>query len=293
MARNVTLLALMSLIWGLTWAAVKYGLQVMPPLLLAAARYLLTAMLLLFTVRGDRDAFVDGRAPRTVAVAVLMNAATYGPLFWGMQHVASGLSGLVNLSLTPIMLFGLAAVTGEERPSWRHALALAIGLAGLTALFWRRLGEGGASIAGLIAIVVGTACYCIGSVLARPLVKAVPPLVFTKLQAAIGGSILLLAAIVMEPLPPLSIFVTWQALGALAFLSVLGTIVGFSIYLVLLRDWGTARAGLYAFVSPVVALGAGALLFGESVGTAEMAGSALLIVAAAVAMLKPEAKPSP
>lgn len=283
----------MSLIWGLTWAAVKYGLQVMPPLLLAAARYLLTAMLLLFTVRGDRDAFVDGRAPRTVAVAVLMNAATYGPLFWGMQHVASGLSGLVNLSLTPIMLFGLAAVTGEERPSWRHALALAIGLAGLTALFWRRLGEGGASIAGLIAIVVGTACYCIGSVLARPLVKAVPPLVFTKLQAAIGGSILLLAAIVMEPLPPLSIFVTWQALGALAFLSVLGTIVGFSIYLVLLRDWGTARAGLYAFVSPVVALGAGALLFGESVGTAEMAGSALLIVAAAVAMLKPEAKPSP
>lgn len=287
------MLALMSLIWGLTWAAVKYGLQVMPPLLLAAARYLLTAMLLLFTVRGDRDAFVDGRAPRTVAVAVLMNAATYGPLFWGMQHVASGLSGLVNLSLTPIMLFGLAAVTGEERPSWRHALALAIGLAGLTALFWRRLGEGGASIAGLIAIVVGTACYCIGSVLARPLVKAVPPLVFTKLQAAIGGSILLLAAIVMEPLPPLSIFVTWQALGALAFLSVLGTIVGFSIYLVLLRDWGTARAGLYAFVSPVVALGAGALLFGESVGTAEMAGSALLIVAAAVAMLKPEAKPSP
>jgi len=283
----------MSLIWGLTWAAVKYGLQVMPPLLLAAARYLLTAMLLLFTVRGDRDAFVDGRAPRTVAVAVLMNAATYGPLFWGMQHVASGLSGLVNLSLTPILLFTLAAVTGEERPTWRHALALAIGLFGLVALFWRRLGEGGASIAGLSAILVGTACYCIGSVLARPLVKSIPPLVFTKLQAAIGGSILLLAAIVMEPLPPLSAFVTWQALGGLAFLSVLGTIVGFSIYLVLLRDWGTARVGLYAFVSPIVALGAGALLFGERVGATEMAGSALLIVAAAVALMKPEAKLSP
>jgi drug/metabolite transporter (DMT)-like permease len=291
--RDIALFALMSLIWGLTWAAVKYGLQVMPPLLLAAARYLLTAMLLLFTVRGDREAFVKGRAPRAVAVAVLMNAATYGPLFWGMQHVASGLSGLVNLSLTPIMLFVLAAATGEERPSWRHALALAIGLAGLTALFWRRLGEGSASIAGLIAIVVGTACYCVGSVLARPLVKAVPPLVFTKLQAAIGGSILLLAAIVMEPLPPLSIFVTWQALGGLAFLSILGTIVGFSIYLVLLRDWGTARAGLYAFVSPVVALGAGALLFGESVGMAEIGGAALLIVAAAVALLKPGAKLSP
>ena len=55
-----------------------------------------------------------------------------------------------------------------------------------------------------------------------------------------------------------------QLIAALLAVSLLGTIVGYSIYLRLLRVWGAFRAGLYAFVSPVVALAAGALVLGES-----------------------------
>ncbi|WP_164752978.1 MULTISPECIES: hypothetical protein [Mesorhizobium] len=42
--RNLFFFAVMSLIWGLTWAAIKLGLNDAPPRLLAAARYLLTAL---------------------------------------------------------------------------------------------------------------------------------------------------------------------------------------------------------------------------------------------------------
>ena len=47
-------------------------------------------------------------------------------------------------------------------------LAIAIGCAGLVGLFWTRFGQGGGSAFGLAAIVTGTACYCIGSIVARP-----------------------------------------------------------------------------------------------------------------------------
>lgn len=290
MSRNLAYFAAMSLIWGLTWAAVKFALVEIPPLLLAAVRYLLTATLLIGAGRGAGAAFCDGRAIRTIASALLINTGTYGLLFWGMQHVPSGLSALVNLALTPIMLFALAVATKEERPSWRHAIALAIGCAGLVGLFWTRLGEGNdGSALGLAAIVAGTASYCVGSVIARALVGPVKPLALTLVQAAIGGMALLALSMFFEPLTAgiFSKLVMPAVLGSLLFLSMLGTIVAYTIYLVLLREWGTVRAGLYAFVSPIVALASGALLFGERIGWAEAGGTALLLMAAGAALFRP------
>ena len=140
----------MSLIWGLTWAAIKLRLEVLPPLLLAAVRYLLAAVILLaFSVEDVEAAFAEGRTLRTFASALLINTSTYGLLFWGMQSVPSGLSGLVNLALIPVFLFALAALTGEERPTWRHALAIAIGCAGLMACAGRGLGKAVAALSAL------------------------------------------------------------------------------------------------------------------------------------------------
>jgi drug/metabolite transporter (DMT)-like permease len=288
--RNFVLFAAMSLIWGLTWAAIKVGLGDLPPLLLAAARYLLAAALLAIGVRGAGAAFAEGRARPTIVSALLVNTGTYGLLFWGMQHVPSGLSGLVNLTLIPVLLFALAALTGEERPTWHLAVVLAIGCVGIIGLFWARLGaQSDASGVGLAAIVAATVSYCVGSVVARPLVGPVKPLALTMVQAAIGGAALLGLSLVLEPVSrdTLDAFLTPAAIGSLLFLLLLGTIVAYTIYLVLLREWGTMRAGLYAFVSPIIALGTGAWLFGEAIGWLEIAGAALMLVAAAMALIRP------
>lgn len=291
MVRNLLLFALLSLIWGLTWAAIKFGLADLPPILLAAVRYLLAGALLAIAVRGVGAAFAEGRTARTIVSALLVNTGTYGPLFWGMQHVPSGLAGLVNLALIPTLLFALAAITGEERASWRHAFALAIGSVGLIGLFWTRLSAGSdTSASGLAAIVVATISYCVGSVVARPLLGPVTPLALTMVQAAIGGAALFIVSLMIEPVMGATFLtlLTPRAIGSLLYLSLLGTIVGFTIYLVLLRDWGTMRAGLYAFISPIIALAAGAWFFGEAIGWAEVCGGVMLLVAAAIALLKPD-----
>jgi drug/metabolite transporter (DMT)-like permease len=288
-ARSLAFFALMSLIWGLTWAAMKFGLRELPPLLLAAVRYLFVVIFLLPTLGALPAAFTAGRWRRTLLSALLINTGTYSFLFWAMQSVPSGLGGLVNLALVPVMLFALAALTGEERPTWRHAVALAIGCGGLVALFWNRLGgENTASGVGLLAIVIATASYCVGSVVARPLIGPVTPLALTMAHSMIGGAALFVLSLTLESITATTwrSIVTPAALGSILFLSLFGTIVAYTLYLVLLRDWGSVRAGLYAFVSPIVALATGCWLFGETIGTLEVIGAILLLIAAAVALLR-------
>jgi drug/metabolite transporter (DMT)-like permease len=83
----------------------------------------------------------------------------------------------------------------------------------------------------------------------------------------------------------------WQVLASLGFLSVAGTIVAYTLYLRLMVVWGTVRAGLYAFVSPIVALVIGHLLFAEPIGPVEVAGAGLLLAASALATFRTRVAP--
>src|ERR1044071_8303248 len=120
----------MSLIWGATWIATKAGIAAVPPFFFGAARYVLVSAALGFVVRDLRDVF-RGRAVRLIATGMLVVVATYAFIYWGMQYVASGVSGVVNMSMNPVCLFALAILLGQERPTWRHALALVFGIGGL------------------------------------------------------------------------------------------------------------------------------------------------------------------
>src|ERR1041385_3227348 len=184
MTLNHLLFLLMSLIWGATWIATKAGLAAVPPFFLGAARYILVSAVLVFVVRDLRTVFGGGRALRIVISGTLTVAATYAFIYWGMQYVASGVSGVVNMAMNPVCLFGFAILLGQERPSWRHALALVLGIGGLVVLFSGRADVTGNSMElwGAASIVAAALAYCLGSVLSRPLLDQVTPLQLTAAQ---------------------------------------------------------------------------------------------------------------
>jgi drug/metabolite transporter (DMT)-like permease len=288
---NVLLFAVMSLIWGSTWIAAKAGVSATPPLFFATARFVVAVACLVVLVRGFGLAFAPPLRGRVVASGLLVSAGTYALLFWGMQSVASGVAGLVNLSLIPVGLLGLSVLRGEERAGWRHGVALLLGLGGLLLVFWRNAGFAGGrgEWLGVAAIVAGTFCYCLGAVLSRPLLQTLAPLQLATAQAIVGGVALAALSTSLETVTAdtFRALATPKLIAALLAVSLLGTVVGHSIYLRLLRAWGAFRAGLYAFVSPVVALVLGALVFGEHVGAREIAGAAAMLAGAAVAMRRP------
>ena len=290
------LFLVMSLIWGATWIATKAGLAAVPPFFFGAARYILVSAVMLFVVR-DLPSVFRGRALRLIVSGTLVVAGTYAFIYWGMQYVASGVSGVVNMSMNPVCLFGLAILLGQERPTWRHALALVLGIGGLMLLFSGKATLSGSAMElwGAAALVAGSLCYCLGSVLSRPLLDQLTPLQLTAAQALVGAAGLSVLSLVVEPVSraTFSALLTPAPLAGLLFLVLGGTFVAYVIFLRLMRDWGASRAGLYSFVSPVVALILGALVFGEPLTWREMTGAAIMLLAAWIAVARPPVEPPP
>ena len=290
---DLPLFLLMSLIWGSTWIAAKVGIGSMPPVLFSAVRYTVVGVVLLVAVRGIVPLLRGRLGGQVLVTGLLVNTGTYALLLWGMQHVATGVAGLVNMTMIVVGLYGLALLRGEEVPSWRHAMSLLLGIGGLVALFAGRIDLRGnpMELWGILAIILGSLCYCMGSVLSRPLLATANPLQLTGAQALTGAVGLIALSGLLEPL---SLETLHRALhpaplASLGFMVVFGTFVAYTIYLRLMRNWGSARAGLYAFVSPVVALVLGHLVFGEALGPRQILGAALMLGAAALAVRRPDA----
>jgi drug/metabolite transporter (DMT)-like permease len=280
----------MCLAWGLTWIAVKAGITALPPIFFGGMRFVLVVAILLIFVRGWLSAFAPDIRARVLVSALFVNILSYILLFWGMQHVASGVASIINLALMPVSLYLLAILVGDERPSWRHAAALVLGIAGLGALFADRasLSLADREVLGALAIVGATLTYAVGSIIGKPLLSRLGVWQMITAQALVGALVLPLIAFAVEPVTRQSfaVLVSPVPLAALVFLVLSGTFVGYAIFLRLVRDWGAPRAGLYAFVSPVVALLAGWLAFGEQIGWTEIAGGALMFSGAALALLR-------
>ena len=127
---------------------------------------------------------------------------------------------------------------------------------------------------------------CFGAVLARPISSRMPTLALAGWQTLIGGIGLSIVSASFETVTAAHFraLVEWPTLPSLGFLVLGGSLIGFTVYMRLVRDWGAFRAGLYAFISPAVAVAAGVLVLSEPFGWSEAVGSLLMFGAAAIAL---------
>jgi drug/metabolite transporter (DMT)-like permease len=219
-------------------------------------------------------------------VTVLMVVLTYPLLFSGATRVGSGLAAVINLPSLPVALLAIAVALDEEPWSARRAGAIGCGVLGLALLFAPRIagGVGGAAgeAAGAAAILLSALAYALGSVAARPLLRAYRPGVVAAWTMLAGGAVVTAGAVAFEPGAAAALDGRWGAAAwaSWAFLVLFGSLLAHVIYLRLVREWGASRAGAYAFVSPVVAVLLGALVYGERPGAWEAAGTAIMLSAA-------------
>jgi drug/metabolite transporter (DMT)-like permease len=294
--RNAALFLVMCLVWGLTWWPVKVGAAHVPPIFLAAARFMIAGALMLAWAGRDAAAVPRSARPRLLATALLVNTGNYALLFWGIARAPTGLAAIVNFGTIPLFSLLASRWLEGEPIAGRHVAAITLGTVGLALLFaTRAMGAVGTSSAapdelwGLAAIALGTLLYCVGAVLSRPIATTMAVLTLAGWQTLIGGIGLVALSLALEPVEArhLRELVTWPTLPALVFLVVAGSLAGFTIYMRLLRDWGAFRAGLYAFVSPVIAVGVGVVVLSERFGWAEGLGAVLMFAAAAIALRRP------
>jgi len=293
MSRNALYFAAMCLVWGLTFLPVKIAAEHVPPIFFAAARFVIAGPLLLAWAGRDALRVPAAARWRLLGTAMLVNTACYALVFWGAAHAPTGLAAIVNLASIPIWSL-LASRLVEGTPiTGRQVVAVGLGLFGLCFLFWTRAAGGLDAAArdplelwGLASVALGTLSYCTGAVLTRAIAPAIPTLALAGWQSTIGAVGLVALSLAIEPvtLRHVAALASWPTAQALGFIIVAGSLIGYTVYLRLLRDWGAFRAGLYAFVSPVIAVAAGVVVLAEPFGWAEGFGAVLMFGAAAIAL---------
>ena len=216
-----------------------------------------------------------------------------------MVHIDSGTAAVLEMGLTPVALLGFALAFGHERGTTRKFLAIAFGIVGLIILFgpgavsaWTAEDAGaGQRLVGAVAVSTAAIIYGLGSILSRPLLRKYSATSVAGLTTLLGGAMLLVASFAMEPGAGEALRGRWglAAWSGWLFLVVFGSLVGYSIYMRLLRDLGASRAGMYAFVSPVIAVLLGAAILGEEITLVGVLGMSILLFSAWLAMSGPQA----
>ncbi|MCS0634248.1 EamA family transporter [Streptomyces sp. LP05-1] len=273
--------------WGSTWVAIRFGVTAMPPLWFAATRFIVAGLLLLLLARWlggwQRIARRDLR-PLTVMSAGAISVC-FGLIFWGEQYIDSGTAGVLVQGFVPIGLFFFAATMTREVIGRTQWTSLGIGLCGVVLLLYGQSGSDWSSrkIVAALAIVVGTLVYDWAGVYGGDVLSRYPAALMSAFENLVGGLILLPVSVAVEgerifrqPLPEEG--PAWLSWG---YLVLVGSVLGFTAYTYLLREWGPTRTSAYAFVTPVIALLLGATLADEQLTWHHLAGTALILAAVA------------
>ena len=269
----VSCLAVTWLVWGSTYLVIRFALEGFAPYFLMATRFVAAGGVLLAwqlmraavmpTAREWRNAFLIG---------TLMLGGGMGGVAYAEQTIGSSLV-VAFIAVMPLLLVLINLAFGD-RPKGRELLAVVVGLGGVLML---TQGRGlHSSPAGLIAIMVGTAGWALGSVLAQRGFALTPGATGFATEMLCGGFALLLISGLRGE--------SWQfpvhagVWLAWLYLVVFGSLIAFSAYMLLLARTSASLAASYSLVNPVVGLALGVSIGAEAVSRWEWLSAGVILV---------------
>jgi drug/metabolite transporter (DMT)-like permease len=270
-------------VWSSTYLAIRIAVREdsgFPPFTMAGSRILLSGLIMLAISLILRNRLKLARVELIVLAlsGVLLWVGGNGLVTWAEQRAHSGYAALLVGSM-PIWVATIEAVVDRKPPSPALVSALLVGFAGLAILVGPVVASGApADVFAALALLIAPMTFAAGSILQKRRPVAVGTLASAGYQALVGGTVLLLLALITrEPMPqPIP-----EAVAAWAYLVAFGSVVGFTAYIQVLRSLPMNIAATYAYVNPVGAVILGWLLLGEPITLSTVAGAALVLLGVA------------
>lgn len=275
----------MCFFWGTTYLAIRMALESFPPLVLVAARFLISGSLLTLFAKARGLYVPRGRELASNALSgVLLLGIGNSCLVFAELWIPSGMAGLIT-TISPFWLVGAEALLpGGERLHGRIIGGMIVGLMGASLLFTgdvtahaidRRL------LDGFLILQVGMAAWSFGSIYQRRQTGRAHSAIAGGVQQLAAGVVLLPLALAIHEEP-----IHWSARGgaALLYLVGFGSIVGYSAYAYVMDRLPVAIVSVYSYVNAIVAVVLGWLFYREPFGLKEAA--AMIVIFAAVAVVK-------
>jgi len=269
------------LVWGSTYLAIRIGVETMPPFAMAALRFLIAGTLLMAFLRLQGVGWPTPRQWRDAAVCgMLLIVGGNGLVSWAEQTVPSGLTALLIGASPLFIVLANWSWPGGQRPSGVTFAAMACGLGGVAWLAapWETKVAGGMDPAGITAILLSCVSWALGAVYGRHMRDPAPPFTAAAAQMLIGSIGLGLIAWAHGDLAAWQVdSISARSWLALIYLTLVGSLVGYTTFVWLIKHTTPALASTYAYVNPVVAVFLGWLLLDEMVTSRTLVASAIIL----------------
>jgi len=271
----------------------RVGVQTLPPFAMTALRFTIAGLAVWTYVRLRGTPLPTRREWLGAAITgTLLLGFGNGAFAWAAQYIPAGIGSLF-FCLSPVwmMIFGYALL-GERIPALGIA-GIVFGIGGMIYLLVPSLtGAQGTVHVAVVPSLIGLCCaltFGLGSVIGRRF-ESTDLMQTSSMQMLVAGAGLTLVTLVSGEHLTVAQF-TPAAIGALAFLIVGGSVIGFSSFLWLVRRAPVTLAGTYAFVNPIIAIAIGVILLHERLTMHVVAAAAIVIAGVALMIIAP--KPAP
>lgn len=272
---SATLLAFVIVIvtGGLNAIAVRQTLGELTPFWSAALRFLLAAVVMLAVVVVTRRTLPRGRGVTgAIAYGAVGFAASYAFIYSGLVEAPAS-AGAVLLALAPLFTFGLAIIQGQERFRAEGLVGAIVALIGVVVVFADQLGAD-VPLGSLVLIVLGVLCIAEAGVIVKWIPRSDP--FGTNAVAMTSGGLILLALTLVSG-EPLAVPSGSQAIVALVYLVVLGSVLLFAAYVYALTRWTASAVSYSTLLMPLVAVPTAAFLTDEPITVQLVIGGAIML----------------
>ncbi len=279
--------------WGSTYLAMRVAVRDIPALSMTGIRYLIAGPLMLawcaLTKRTIRITKAD--FTRVLIISLLLLTGGNVTVAWSEEYLTSGLASLI-VAIVPLWV---AVVEGPvlklDRLTWRAWMGLLLGILGLAVLLWPKISAtsplGRMELIVSVVLIFGALSWSCGSLASRYFKLSIGPMAATGWEMTVAGVANTTLALAIGD----QHHIVWsgRGIGAVLYLVVFGSWVGFTAYIWLLEHVPTPKVATYAYVNPIVAVFLGWLILHERVDAFIVAGT-IVIVAAVVLVTSSKTK---
>lgn len=273
-------LCLTSVIWGTTWVASKIGIKQVPALEIASIRQFVAGVLLIgfFMLKGQKlPTFKEFLWLGMMGILLFVSAN--GIATHSLKYVSSGMAALIA-ALYPL------CVVLIERVFFRNTkittvtfIGLLLGICGIAVVFYDNAFSNHTPgyILGVILGLVAMLSWAVGTIVLARSNKKINPYYAAGWEMLISSVIIMIMLWISGDTLPLSQIpmVSW---AALAYLVIASNIVTFIAFIYTMKHLEPAKAALYAYINPIVAIFTGSILLNEKITWKIIVGSVITLI---------------